>query len=175
VRIGLLGMRRILITLLIVILTMSILWIFAGRQISRFVDEIKTKEIESKPVHSITYEGSGDGGSLVIDGDRWYLAPLNPHVGSTKDNQLALAHGGKVFTFGPLRSPDVLTTEVSQSDRALLVGKKSFIGWPTHRFSTELNWTKQDDVKLKMIWALDRSQDEVTTQLIQIDISNPAR
>ena len=165
-------MRRILIALLILIVMMSILWIFAGRQISQFVDQFKMAEIESKPVHSIAYEGSGDGGSLVIDGFYLFLAPLNPHVGSTKDNQLALAHGGKIFAFGPLRSPDVLTAEVSNSDRALLVTKKSFIGWPTQRFYIELNWTKQDHVKLKMIWAMNRNQDEATIRLIRVEISN---
>jgi len=171
-------MRKLLITLPIavaLIAAVSILWIFGGRQISSFIDQLKTQEIESKPVHSIAYEGSGDGGSLVIDGDGLFLAPINPHVGSTKDNQLALAHGGKVFAFGPLRSPDVLTTEVSDSDRALLVAKKSFIGWPTQRFYTELNWTKQDHVKLKMIWAIDRNQDEATIRLIRVEISEAAR
>jgi dipeptide/tripeptide permease len=38
-------MRKILIVLVILIVTMSIFWIFTGRQISTFVDQFKTSEL----------------------------------------------------------------------------------------------------------------------------------
>jgi hypothetical protein len=45
---------------------------------------------------------------LICDGVSFSLNDvrpgLSPSVGSTKDNQLALATSGKVFPFGPLKS-----------------------------------------------------------------------
>ena len=55
-------MRKILITPLIAIVTMSILWVIAGRQISMFVDQLKMAEVKSDSIQSIGYEGTGDGG-----------------------------------------------------------------------------------------------------------------
>jgi hypothetical protein len=175
-------MRKIFIALLLVIVAMSILWLFAGAQIARLVDRFGTRTTESKPVHSIAYEGSGDGGSLVIDDDRLSLTRLT-HVGTTKDNQLALAYGGKVFTLGALRSPDALATDVGGGDVALLITKEGFVGWPEAgaygRFNrnlyTELSWTKPSGAKLKMIWWLERHADEITVRLIRVEISNPSR
>src|SRR5437016_9364060 len=100
-------MRKILILLLLVIVTMSILWIFAGRQISEFVDQFKTTQLDSVSVQKIGYEGSGDGGFLILDGRRLNLSPLNPHVGSSKGNELAIAYAGKVFAFGPMGAADI--------------------------------------------------------------------
>jgi hypothetical protein len=178
-------MRKILIIVFIVIVTMSILWIFTGAQIARLVDRFGTRTIESKPVHSISYEGSGERGSLVIDGDGvfLFLAPLNPHVGSTKDNQLALAHGGKVFAFGNLRSPDALATEIGDGDVALLITKESFVSWPeagaygrlNRNVYTELSWTRPSGAKLKMIWWLERHADEIAVHLIRVEITNATR
>jgi hypothetical protein len=175
-------MRKILIALLILIVTMSILWLFAGAQIARLVDRFGTRTIESKPVHSIAYEGSGDDGSLVIDGDRLFLTPLT-HIGSTKDNQLALAYRDKVFAFGNLRPPDALATEVGGGDVALLITKESFVSWPeasagrrlNRNVYSELSWTKPSGAKLKMIWWLERHADEITVHLIGVEISNAAR
>src|SRR6266849_10374955 len=129
-------MHKTLITLAIVIaliVAMSILWISGGRQISSFVDQFKTTEVASQSLRSIGYEGSGDGGTLIIDDHRFALAPLNPHVGSTKDNQLALASAGKVFAFGPLRSfdKDLLAGDISSGDNASLVERRSYIKWPS--------------------------------------------
>jgi hypothetical protein len=176
---------RKLVSLLIAIVAVSILWLFAGAQIARFVDRLGTRTIESKPVHSISYEGSGEGGSLGIDGDGvfLFLAPLNPHVGSTKDNQLALAHGGKVFAFGSLRSADTLATEIGGGDVALLITKESFVSWPeagaygrlNRNVYTELSWTKPSGAKLKMIWWLERHADEITVHLIRVEITNATR
>src|SRR5262245_66550251 len=65
-------------------------------------------ETQSTPIQSIAYEGSGTGGTLICDGVSFNLNDVKPglslSVGSTKDNQLALASSGKVFPFGPLKS-----------------------------------------------------------------------
>jgi hypothetical protein len=105
-------MRRILggiamfIALLVVI---SILWIFGGQRLSLFLDRFGTIEIASAPIESISYKGTGTGGDLLVKNIRLSLSPVDPksaepHFGTTKDEQLALSLGGKVFAFGPLRS-----------------------------------------------------------------------
>src|ERR1700746_339724 len=104
-------MRKILIWLgMLVVCGVAILsaWILGGRQLSLFIDRLGTIEIASVPIHSITYEGSGTGGWLTVNDAHLSLDDINPKIslsiGSTKDNQFALASGGKVFGFGPLRS-----------------------------------------------------------------------
>src|SRR5215475_3467538 len=105
-------MRRILIPLAIVAVggaALAALWIFRGREISSFIDRYWTVESRSSPIQSIGYEGSGAGGILIINNVSLSLNDVRPglslSVGSTKDNQLALATSGKVFRFGPLKSP----------------------------------------------------------------------
>jgi hypothetical protein len=175
-------MRKILSVLLILIVTMSILWIFGGRQISTFVDQFKMAEIESIPIHSISYEGSGNGGMLVIDDHRLTLSPLEPHVGSTKDNQLALASAGKVFAFGPLRSSEALAADAESNDSALLTKQRSYLIWPGFNGAEikwnraeyyRLTWSKQSGAKLETVWSFDGEKNAAS--LLRIDISNPAR
>ena len=105
-------MRRTLITLLILVACViagSVLWIFGGRQLSLFIDRFGTVETASARINSITYEGSGTGGILRVNDLALSLNAADstcstPNIGSTKDGQLALAAGGKVFAFGPPRS-----------------------------------------------------------------------
>ena len=174
-------MRKILIILLLVLLALSILWVFAGRQISGFVDRYKTAEIKSSPVNSISYGGTGDDGALVIDGGPFSLAPRNPHVGTSKDNQLALADSGKVFAFGALSSPSVLRNEVGNDDVAVLTRRQSFLGWIAfdsgalhlnHNAYIQLSWRKQNGSMLIMTWAVEPHRPE---RLIRVEISDAAR
>jgi hypothetical protein len=93
-------------------------------------------------------------------------------VGSTKDNQLALATSGKVFPFGPLTSSSENTGErlaaaPQSGDQALLVDRHSVLSWPTpfdmnfmtgqspswkrHTYQ-EIRWTKSSGAKLQMVW-----------------------
>src|SRR5262245_17395041 len=104
-------MRRILVLLVIVAIGVAVLatlWIFRGREISSLIDRYWTVETQSTPIQSIAYEGSGTGGMLICDGVKFSLNDVRPglslSVGSTKDNQFALASSGKVFPFGPLKS-----------------------------------------------------------------------
>src|SRR6266550_2412581 len=122
-------MRKILITLLVVIalaVTMSILWLLGGRQLSLFVDRFQTIETNSQPVRSLTYEGNGIGGFLLINDLHLNLDAANPqsaplHIGTTKDRQLALSFGGKVFSFGrlseaPESADEILATTPQPGD-----------------------------------------------------------
>src|SRR5213593_3824967 len=103
-------MRKLLIIVgILLICGVAILaaWIFGGRQVSLFIDRFGTIEIASVPIHSVAYEGSGTGGWLTVNDVHLSLDDINPKIalsiGSTKDNQFALASGGKVFALGPLR------------------------------------------------------------------------
>ena len=170
--------------MLLVSVAFLIVWIFAGRQISEFVDQFTTAEIEATPGLLIAYRGSGDGGTLIL-GPQLSLAPLNPHVGSTKDNQLAISNAGKVFAFGPARSmdPDVLVATISKPDVAFLKTRRSYVPWLSfdsgakphlnRRSYYEFSSKKSDGAKLKMIWSMTPAGD--ATDLIRIDISNASR
>lgn len=155
---------------------LATLWIFRGREISSFVDRFWTTETQSAPIQSIAYQGSGTGGILMCDGVSFSLNDLRPDlslsVGSTKDNQLALASSGKVFAFGPLTSAsedsgDHLATAPPPGDQAFLATRHSVLSWPTpfdinlmtgqspswkRHIYQELRWKKSSGAKLRMLW-----------------------
>ena len=172
-------MRRILIllaTLAVGLVSLAALWIFRGREISSFIDRYWTVETRSAPIQSIAYEGRGTGGVLIANDINLSLndvrSGLSVSVGSTKDNQLALASSGKVFPFGPLKSAsedtaEHLTTSPPPGDQALLATRHSVLSWPTPfdlNFMTgqspswkrhiyyEIRWRKSAGVTLEMLW-----------------------
>ncbi len=167
-------MRRILITLAILvvcIVAVSATWIFRGRQISLFLDRFGTIETDSARIRSIVYEGSGTGGILHINDLALGLNDKNgpaPNIGSTKDGQLGLAVGGKVFPFGPPRSEaENLAAVPPASDDAFIRSRRSALSWPTPfdlNFMTghspswkrhsyyQLIWKKPSGANLEMLW-----------------------
>jgi hypothetical protein len=166
--------RKILIKLAIVIACVAALalsWIFGGRQISLFLDRFRTIEITSMPIHSIVYEGSGTGGVLRINDLALGLNDKNgptPNIGSTKDSQLAIASGGKVFAFGPLRSEaENLAAVPSEGDGASVSFRRTVLSWPTpfdfnimtghspswkRHIYYQIIWKKPSGAKLEMLW-----------------------
>jgi hypothetical protein len=172
-------MRRILIllaTLAVSAAALAALWIFKGREISSFIDRSWTVETRSAPIQSIGYEGSGTGGIFIVNDVSLSLNNLRPalslSVGSTKDNQLALASSGKVFPFGPLTSTsentgERLATVPPLGDQAFLAIRHSVLSWPTPldlNFMTgqspswkrhiyyEIRWKKSSGANLEMLW-----------------------
>jgi hypothetical protein len=167
-------MRKVLITLGIlvgIIAAVSAAWIFGGRQLSLFIDRYRTIETASAHINSITYEGSGNGGLLRVNDLALSLNDTSgpsPTIGSTKDNQLALAAGGKVFAFGPPRSEaENLAAVPPASDDAFIEIRRSVLSWPTpfdFNFMTghspswkrhiyyRLLWKKTSGAKLEMLW-----------------------
>ena len=172
-------MRKILIilgTLFLCVLAASAGWILWGRQLSSFIDRYWTVEIRSMPIQSITYEGTGTGGILIINDVGLSLndlrSDLSLSVGSTKGNQLALATSGKVFPFGPLASAsentgERLATVPPSGDQAFLAMRHSVLSWPTPldlNFMTgqspswkrhiyqEILWKKSSGAQLQMLW-----------------------
>ena len=178
-------MRKILITLLILILAMSILWVFAGRQISDFVDQFKVQTISRFEVGGyIGYQGTGDGGVLFINNLSLSLAPLNPHVGTTKDNQIAIANSGRVFSLGPASRSvnDMLETDSSENT-ATLRHARSYLPWPSFEHGViprlkrneyyEYASTARNGHRLGMLWSVYAEAN--ATSLIRIEISDAAR
>ena len=76
-------MRKFLNTLAILvglIAASSATWIFGGRQLSLFIDGYKTIEIASSRINSIAYEGSGKGGTLIVNNVSLSLNDVRPDV-----------------------------------------------------------------------------------------------
>src|SRR6476646_493836 len=173
-------MRKLLLTLgILVICAIAILaaWIFGGRQASMFIDRFETIESASVPIHSGTYEGGGTGGWLIVNAVHVSLNHIiNPKIalsiGSTKDNQFAVASGGKLFALSPLthtgeNGGDYLAVVPQAADEALLVTRRSTLSWPTpfefnhmtghspswkrHMYH-ELRWKKPPGATLDVVW-----------------------
>lgn len=171
--------RKVLITLgalVLVVVAVLAIWIFLGRQVSLLIDRLETVKIDSAPIHAIAYEGSGTGGWLTVNDVHLSLSDVIPKIsvsfGSTKDNQVAVASGGKVFAFGPVRSSgenggDYLAVVPQSGDEARLVRRRSALSWPTpfdFNFMTghspswkrhmyyELVWKKPSGAALDMLW-----------------------
>jgi hypothetical protein len=113
---------------------------------------------------------------LICDGVSFSLNDLRPglslSVGSTKDNQLALASSGKVFPFGPLKSAsedaaERLVTAPPPGDQVHVTTRHSVLSWPTlfdinlmtgHSPSWKRNtyyeilWKKSAGTNLQMLW-----------------------
>jgi hypothetical protein len=172
-------MRRILFLLVVLavcVASLAALWIFCGREISSFVDRYWTVETASTPIHSVAYEGSGTGGILLANDVPLSLNDVRPglslSVGSTKDNQFALASSSKVFPLGPLTTASEDTTErlatvPPPGDQAFLVIGHSVLSWPTPldlNFMTgrspswkrhiyqQIRWQKSSGANLQMLW-----------------------
>jgi hypothetical protein len=170
--------RKILIKLAIVtacVAALALSWIFGGRQISLFLDQFRTIEITSMPIHSIVYEGSGTGGVLRFNDLALSLNDKNGptlNIGSTKDNQLAIASGGKVFAFGPLRpEAENLAAVPSGGDDASVSFRRTVLSWPTpfdFNFMTghspswkrhiyyQVIWKKPSGARLEMLWCYEQ-------------------
>ena len=173
-------MRKILITVAIAIVgfvAILAIWVFFGRQVSLFIDRFGTIEIGSVPIHSVSYKGSGTGGWLIVNDVHLSLnAIINRKIalsiGSTKNNQFAVANGGKVFALGPLthtgeNGGDYLAVVPQSGDEAFLVTRHSTLSWPTpfefnvmtghspwwkRHMYYELHWKKLSGATLDMTW-----------------------
>jgi hypothetical protein len=188
-----------------IIAVLAILWIFSGAKVSLVVDRFWTIQSDSLPIQSVAYEGTGTGGLIQVETYRLSLTPADlhadpPHIGSTKDNQVALANGGKVFAFGPLRSNEnqMLASEVQPGDAASFMIRHSRIVWPNatmlmkdlrawrrYQYQTLL-WKKKNGEKLELVWRFEQFYDPGkgwstgamtpggATGLVRVDISSGA-
>jgi hypothetical protein len=187
----------------------SILWISGGQRLSLFLDRFGTIEITSAPIESISYKGTGTGGDLLVKNIVLSLSPgdsksAEPHFGTTKDEQLALSFGGKVFAFGPLRSSaeETLAAEPQPGNAASITIRHSFLCCPNLRgFRAArgrepllkryqyygLVWRKQSGAKLEINWRCEQDfypgngwvskmpTPEGASDLIRVEISDASR
>ena len=165
-------MRKVLIILLGLIALVA-LWLWRGRDLTMAVDKSYVIEASSRPIASISYEGTGTAGILRADDvdlslNQVQLGGAQPSVGTTKDGQLALSFRGKVFPFAPVSSQDdKLAAKVPADDTARISIDHSAIAWPNYfemNFMTgnsplwkryiyeKLTWTKANGAKLEMMW-----------------------
>ena len=167
-------MRKILITLAIliaVVIAFLAIWIFYGHQISLFLDRFGTIEMTSARINSIAYQGNGTGGILHVNDLELSLNDRNgpaPSIGTTKNDQLALADRGKVFAFGPVRTEaENFATVPPAGDDASIEIRRSILNWPTPfevNFMTghspswkrhlyyRVRWKKSSGANLEMLW-----------------------
>ena len=167
-------MRKVLITLAILIafvIAALASWIFEGRQISLLLDRFGTIEMTSARINSIAYNGRGTGGTLRVNDLDLSLNDRSdpaPSIGTTKNDQLGLANGGKVFAFGPAQSEEEnFATVPPAGDDASIQIRRSILSWPTPfeiNFMTghspswkrhmyyRLLWKKPSGEKLEMLW-----------------------
>jgi hypothetical protein len=199
-------MRKILITLAVliaVVIAFLATWIFYGRQISLLVDRFGTIEMTSARINSIAYQGNGTGGILHVNDLELSLNDRNgpaPSIGTTKNDQLALADRGKVFAFGPVRTEaENLATVPLAGDDASIEIRRSILNWPTPfevNFMTghspswkrhlyyRVRWKKSSGANLEMLWRYEQyfypgngwangfMTRQGSTGLIQVEIKN---
>jgi hypothetical protein len=167
-------MRKILITLAVlsaVVIIFLATWIFYGHQISLLLDRFGTIEMTSAPINSIAYQGNGTGGIFHVNDLGLGLNDRNgpaPSIGTTKNDQLALADRGKVFAFGPVRTEaENLATVPPAGDDTSIEIRRSILNWPTPfetNFMTghspswkrhlyyRVRWKKSSGGNLEMLW-----------------------
>jgi hypothetical protein len=167
-------MRKILITLAVliaVVIAFLATWIFYGHQISLLLDRVGTIEMTSARINSIAYQGNGTGGIFHVNDLGLGLNDRNgpaPSIGTTKNDQLALAERGKVFAFGPVRTEaENLATVPPADDDTSIEIRRSILNWPTPfevNFMTghspswkrhlyyRVRWKKSSGATLEMLW-----------------------
>ena len=167
-------MRKILITLAVliaVVIAFLATWIFCGHKISLLLDRFGTIEVTSARINSIAYQGDGTGGILHVNDLELSLNDRNgpaPSIGTTKNDQLALADRGKVFAFGPVRTEaENLATVPPAGDDPSIEIRRSILNWPTPfetNFMTghspswkrhlyyRVHWKKSSGANLEMLW-----------------------
>jgi len=198
---------RKLLAVLFVIIALCTLWLWRGRDLSMLLDWFHVIETSSRPIKTIAYEGGGTGGILHVEDlalslNEVELGGIEPRIGTTKDNQLALSFNGNIFPFGPASGSDGLAAIAPADDVALVVIQHSAIGWPNFfefNFMTgktptwkrniyqKLAWKKPSGARLEMLWRYEQyfypgngwveafMTRPGSTGLIQVDISASAR
>jgi hypothetical protein len=199
-------MRKIVITLAVliaVVIAFLATWIFYGHQISLLLDRFGTIEMTSARINSIAYQGNGTGGILHVNDLELSLNDRNgpaPSIGTTKNDQLAVADRGKVFAFGPVRTEaENLASVPPAGDDASIEIRRSILNWPTPfevNFMTghspswkrhlyyRVRWKKPSGATLEMLWRYEQyfypgngwasgfMTRQGSTGLIQLDIKN---
>jgi hypothetical protein len=152
---------------------LAIACLYAGRQITSFLDRLITLPVAALPVEPIKY----DGGGFVIgqlqmtfgstDNQRYDLA-----LQTSPAKQVVLCARGRLFTLGPRTNPvdpsgrPEIQFVPTRGDQLSFTARRSIFGWPTpfeYNFMTRsprwkryvyyrLVWKKDDGSTLEMLW-----------------------
>jgi hypothetical protein len=167
------------------------------------LDRFGTIEMTSARINSIAYQGNGTGGILHVNDLELSLNDRNgpaPSIGTTKNDQLAVADREKVFAFGPVRTEaENLASVPPAGDDASIEIRRSILNWPTPfevNFMTghspswkrhlyyRVRWKKPSGATLEMLWRYEQyfypgngwasgfMTRQGSTGLIQLDIKN---
>jgi hypothetical protein len=165
-------MRKLLIALLLVIILAGF-WLWRGRDLTLLIDRFETIQSSSRSVDAISYNGTGNDGTLQV-GDlalslnEVQLAAGRPNIGTTKDGELAISFAGKVFPFGrvPVETQQ-LRADRPPEDAATISISRSALPWPNffeinwmtgnspkwkRNVYQKLSWKKSTGAKLEMVW-----------------------
>ncbi len=168
--------RPILIcSIVIVAVGLLAAWLFAGRQLSLFLDRVGTVRVASLPTSPVEYDGGGfriGGQAMAFVGTDNLRSDVDLRIDS--QNRVVLERGGQSFVLGPLTRPpdpagrpDLYFTPEPGDELSFTVAR-SFMSWPTffqHNFMTggptpkwgrhlyyRLTWRRRSGAKLEMLW-----------------------
>lgn len=153
----------------------AVAWLFAGLQISLFLDRITTVRMGPLSVSPVQYDGGGfriGELSLAFVGTDNQRSDVDLRIDA--QNRVVLTRGGQSFVLGPLtRPPDSagrpdLEFTREPGDELTLTVDRSVMSWPTFfqvNFVTggptpkwgrhlyyRLTWKKRSGEKLEMLW-----------------------
>jgi hypothetical protein len=176
-------MRKVLIKLAIYLGCLVIaflIWVFAGRQISIWIDDLgTTKVVKSFVVSSLSYDGTERGGTfrigdLTLSTSAPNQQPFPITIQNDAQGRLILTKDEKSFPLGEPRSANNSSAREfvpDAGDDATLATRRSSVPWPTPfdlNFMTgqspswkrhlyyQLRWVKPDGTKLRMIWRFEQ-------------------
>ena len=165
-------MRKLPIALLLVIILVGF-WLWRGRDLTLLIDRFETIQSSSRSVDAISYNGTGNDGTLQVADlalslNEVQLSARRPNIGTTKDGELAISFAGKVFPFGrvPVETQQLRADRPSE-DAATISISRSALPWPNffeinwmtgnspkwkRNVYQKLSWNKPTGAKLKMVW-----------------------
>lgn len=161
-------MRVILVRTLLLTLSISALWIFAGSLLSSILDRAFTVVETTLPMG--VFELSAD--QFVIGAKKWLLTDA-VHVQRNARGDVALTSDGRTFVFGPMTSGRTESPGAyyrfgpEVGDSVTFVARRSWLAWPTpFRFSImnapmttwrrhayrRLRWSKPTGAAIELVW-----------------------
>jgi hypothetical protein len=158
----------------ILILSLAVAWLLAGRRLTLLLDRLHTVRTASLPVDRLEYDGGGfliGGVSLAFGGTDNLRSDLT--LNSDSANRVVLVAGHGAFTLGPRTNPvdpsgrPEIHFVAETGDEISFTASQSVLPWPTpFQFKIlggaspwwkrymyyRLNWKKPTGASLEMLW-----------------------
>ena len=161
-------MRRILLPALVGVIGTTIVWLFAARHVSLWLDRLVTVRLRSLPVSPL----SCSFGTISI-GDLWLSLSATPEerailVDCDSSSRILVSVDGRAFELGSRVGPSTgFDFAPDPGDQVSLTVDRSLVSWPTPfdlNFITghspswkrhlyyRLHWTKASGASLTTVW-----------------------